>query len=64
MNCLFVVVCILFAWHVHGVGMFLCAQSGEASVCCHASASSLMIVVNLPLPFLNYAASTVIKCSL
>lgn len=64
MNFLFMFVYILFVWHEHGVGMFLCTQSGEASVCCHASASSLMIVVNLPLPFLNYTASTVIKCSL
>ena len=64
MNCLFMFVYILFVWYMHSVGMFLCAQTGEASVCCHASASSLMIVVNLPLPFLNYAASTVIKCSL
>lgn len=64
MNCLFMFVYILFLWHVHGMGMFLCTQSGGASVCCHASASSLMIIVNLPLSFLNYAASTVIKCSL
>lgn len=64
MNCLFLFVYRLFLWHVQGVGMFLRTQSGEARVCCHASASSLMIAVNLPLPFFNYAASTEIKCSL
>lgn len=61
MNCLFMFVCILFVWHGHGAGMFLYTQSGEAGVRCHASASPVMIIVNLPLPFLSYA---VIKCSL
>lgn len=60
------IVCLfmLFVWPLYSVGMFLCTQSGEANVRCHAFASSLMIPINLPLSFLNYTASTVIKCSL